>query len=328
VAITGRWSGRDDAEEIAAALASWTGPVWTGQLQPGDIGWQLRFEADELNATLLLVRENGRAAAVALVDAPGELRVAVDPRRQDDVRLAAGLVDELLAAPRTVPTSLDGSPVAAWRHRLAELGWSTGDASFVAMHRSLQDVGPELPDGVRPVADEDDIADRVLVQRQAFERSTFTVDRWRLMAGTSMYDGTLDLLARDGEGGRWPRAPRGRPGPGVPASSSPSAPTATTKVSGTAAGSCSGCARRWRQPERPRPPWRHLSRTSPLSGPTRGRDSGRSPCSRRCTRRRRPTEVAASREQDLDLGEHVVGAAPREGDAGATVAVAVHDAAR
>ena len=41
-----------------------------------------------------------------------------------------------------------------------------------------------------------------------------------------------------------------------------------------------------------------------------------------------PTEVAAPREQDLDLGEYVVGAAPGEGDAGATVAVAVHDAAR
>jgi ribosomal protein S18 acetylase RimI-like enzyme len=200
VAITGRWTGRDDAEEIAAALASWTGAVWTGQLQPGDIGWQLRFEASELTATLLLVRENGRAVAVALVDAPGELRVAVDPGRQGDVRLAAGLVDELLAAPRTVPTSLDGCPVAAWRHRLAELGWSTGDGSYVAMHRSLQDVDPELPNGVRPVADEDDVADRVLVQRQAFERSTFTVDRWRLMAGSSLYDGSLDLLARDGDG--------------------------------------------------------------------------------------------------------------------------------
>jgi ribosomal protein S18 acetylase RimI-like enzyme len=200
VAITGRWTGRDDAEEIAAALASWTGPVWTGQLQSGDIGWQLRFETEELNATLLLVREHGQAIAVALVDAPGELRVAVDPARQDDVVLAAWLVDELLAAPRTVPTSLDGSPVAAWRHRLAELGWSTGDGSYVAMHRSLRDIEPELPDGVRPVAEEDDVADRVLVQRQAFERSTFTVDRWRLMAASSMYDGSLDLLARDGEG--------------------------------------------------------------------------------------------------------------------------------
>jgi ribosomal protein S18 acetylase RimI-like enzyme len=200
VTITSRWTGRDDAEEIAAALASWTGPVWTGQLQPGDIGWQLRFEEHELNATLLLVREHGQAVAVALVDAPGELRVAVDPARQDDVGLAGALVDELLAAPRTVPTSMDGSPVAAWRHRLAELGWSTGDGSYVAMHRSLRDIDPELPGGVRPVAGEADVTDRVLVQREAFERSTFTVGRWRLMAGSPMYDGNLDLLARDGEG--------------------------------------------------------------------------------------------------------------------------------
>jgi ribosomal protein S18 acetylase RimI-like enzyme len=200
VAITGRWTGRDDAAEIASALASWTGSVWTGQLQPGDVGWQLRFESVELNATLLLVRENGRAVAAALVDAPGELRVAIDPTRYGDVRLAAALVDELLGAPRTAPTSIDGLQFAAWRHRLADLGWSTGADSMVAMYRSLRDVDPGLPVGVRPVSDESDAVDRVHVQRAAFERSTFTLDRWRLMAGSPLYHPGLDLLARDDEG--------------------------------------------------------------------------------------------------------------------------------
>jgi ribosomal protein S18 acetylase RimI-like enzyme len=200
VAITAHWTGRDDAEEVATALASWAGPVWTGQLQPGDVGWQLRFEATELNATLLLVREHGRAVAAALVDAPGELRVAVDPARSGDVRLGTELVDELLGAPRTTPTSLDGLQFAAWRHRLADLGWSTGADSMVAMYRSLRDIDPGLPEGVRPVADESDAVDRVLVQRAAFERSTFTLDRWQLMAGSPLYHPDLDLLARDDEG--------------------------------------------------------------------------------------------------------------------------------
>ena len=61
-------------------------------------------------------------------------------------------------------------------------------------------MGAERPPRVRPLAGETDVADRVAVQRAAFESSTFSVPRWRLMAAGPAYDRQLDLLARDEDG--------------------------------------------------------------------------------------------------------------------------------
>lgn len=49
-----------------------------------------------------------------------------------------------------------------------------------------------------PVGDRPE--DRVEVQRAAFTGSTFTLERWRLMATGPGYDGRLDLVTRDAHG--------------------------------------------------------------------------------------------------------------------------------
>jgi ribosomal protein S18 acetylase RimI-like enzyme len=193
--------GRTAAAELGAALDAWTPATWAGQLHVGDLGWQLRFEDDLVDGSLLAVRDAaGTVCAVGLLDDPRALRVAIDPARADDVALAVAVAD---AAECVLPAGeayVDGLPLAGWRAVLADRGWSADPDTWVALHRSLDGIAPELPSGVAPLAGDADVADRVAVQRGAFDNSTFTTARWALMAGGPAYDGRLDLLARDAEG--------------------------------------------------------------------------------------------------------------------------------
>ncbi len=193
-------TGRAAVAEIVAALAGWTPPTWPGQLHLGDVGWQLRLEDEQVDRSFLVVRDGGMVVAVGLVDDPHAVRLAVDPARAHDTTLAAVLADAVEDLVGDGEAWADGLPLAGWRAVLADRGWAADGDPWVALHRSLDGAGPALAAGVAPVAGERDVADRVAVQRAAFERSTFTVARWALMAAGPSYDGELDLLARDGDG--------------------------------------------------------------------------------------------------------------------------------
>jgi ribosomal protein S18 acetylase RimI-like enzyme len=54
--------------------------------------------------------------------------------------------------------------------------------------------------GVEATVTERSIADRVVVQQCAFDRSTFTVDKWHAMAENPVFRPEFDLLARDTHG--------------------------------------------------------------------------------------------------------------------------------
>ncbi len=194
-------TGRADAAEITAALAAWTPPTWTGQLHPGDIGWQLRLEDEQVDGSFLVVRDGATIVAVALVDDPHTVRLAVDPARAHHTPLADFLADAVEDLVGDGEAWAAGLPLAGWGAVLADRGWSADGDPWVALHRALTGAGrAALPDGVAPVAGDRDVADRVAVQRAAFERSTFTAARWALMAAGPSYDGGLDLLARDRDG--------------------------------------------------------------------------------------------------------------------------------
>jgi ribosomal protein S18 acetylase RimI-like enzyme len=185
---------------MVAALATWTPPTWAGQLHPGDVGWELRFEDDHVDSSFLVVHDGGTVVAVGLVDGPETVRLAVDLSRAHDHDLAAYLADaadDLLAPGEAY---VDGLPHAAWRAVLADRGWDADPDPWVALHRSLAGVATRLPPGLAPVSGDRDVADRVAVQRAAFEGSTFTAARWALMAAGPPYEGALDLLARDADG--------------------------------------------------------------------------------------------------------------------------------
>jgi ribosomal protein S18 acetylase RimI-like enzyme len=196
------WTGRAGADEIIDALRGWELPGRCGwQLHAGDVGWHLRFEDDVADGTLLAVRgASGALVAVGLLDGPAVLRLATDPALVDDVALArvlADVADERLPAGEAFA---DGPPQVRWRAELAARGWDADPDPWVHLWRPVGPVDVAAVRGVAAVATDQDVEDRVAVQRAAFEGSSFTVDRWRLMSRSTAYDGDLDLLARDEDG--------------------------------------------------------------------------------------------------------------------------------
>lgn len=202
---TTSWGGRAASDETVAVLRQWERPgdcAW--QLHVGDVGWHLRRDDDEVDGSLLLVRDDGGLLAIGLLDGPGLVRLALDPDRLHDAGLAAVLADAVedrLGRAGGAEAYVEGPASARWRAELAGRGWDLDPDSWVHLWRPLgaEDASRRVP-GVAPVSGPADVADRVAVQRSAFESSTFTEARWAQMAGSTAYDPRLDLLARDEAG--------------------------------------------------------------------------------------------------------------------------------
>ena len=202
---TTSWAGRADADETVAALCRWERPGDCGwQLHAGDVGWHLRLDDDVVDGSLLQVRDGGVLVAVGLLDGPAMVRLALDPDRLLDGGLAAAVADAVedrLGRPGSAEAYVDGPAAGRWRAELAGRGWDLDLDPWVHLWRPLgaADAGEQVP-GVAPVSGPVDVADRVAVQRSAFENSTFTEARWAQMTGSTAYDPRLDLLARDEAG--------------------------------------------------------------------------------------------------------------------------------
>ena len=203
-ATTG-WGGRAASDETVAVLQQWERPgdcAW--QLHAGDVGWHLRLDDDTVDGSLLQVRDDGTLVAVGLLDGPGLVRLAIEPDRLRDAGLAvvlADAVEDRLGRPGSAEGYVEGPAAARWRAELAGRGWGLDPDLWVHLWRPLSsdDASRQVP-GVAPVSGPADVADRVAVQRSAFDSSTFTEARWAQMAGSTAYDPRLDLLARDDAG--------------------------------------------------------------------------------------------------------------------------------
>jgi ribosomal protein S18 acetylase RimI-like enzyme len=153
------------------AIAGWipAGP-YTGALHPGDIGWALRF--DDLTVQMWL--DDGEPVAVGFADGPVS-RIALAPGfdgldlEPELLRWCDG-IDALAGRPGW--TIDPGEP---WLHLGKELTPVTGD---------------------HPDLDPADAADRVAVQRSAFERSTFTLERWKTMRASPAGPSCVEVLVR------------------------------------------------------------------------------------------------------------------------------------
>ena len=156
------------------ALCEWT-PVDApgGGVHPGDIGWYLRFD----DAVVLLWTDDAVPVAAGYLDGR-VLRVTAAPGA-DLVALAAD-AGQLLEPGND---SCDGLPVPGWELDL--------DEPWLVMSWAPQPVSSRaIPVGER------DAADRVLVQRSAFARSTFTVERWRTMKRSPAGELAVEALVR------------------------------------------------------------------------------------------------------------------------------------
>lgn len=156
------------------ALCEWT-PVDApgGGLHPGDVGWQLRFD----DATVLVWMDDVVPVAAGFLDS-GVLRVTVAPGA--DLGALAADAAELLQPGND---SSDGLAVPGWEPNLEE--------AWLVMSWTPRPVSSRAA----PVG-EADAADRVLVQRSAFARSTFTVERWRTMKRSPAGGLAVEALVR------------------------------------------------------------------------------------------------------------------------------------
>jgi GNAT superfamily N-acetyltransferase len=205
MALTVERGGRELAATAVAALAAWTprhAPATT--LHAGDVGWHLRHDDADLDETLVVVRDGSEITAVALSES-GALRPTVRPDHADDDLLAAAVGEVALslaerAADSSAPSefSCDTPPHSALRAWLVAHGWSVDPDPWALVFRPLSAADADVGAGLAaPVATDDDVRERVVVQVNAFERSTFTVHRWHQMAAGPAYRRDLDLLRRD-----------------------------------------------------------------------------------------------------------------------------------
>jgi GNAT superfamily N-acetyltransferase len=193
---------RAGAGELIDALKRWAPPhCYVAGLHAGDIGWELRLADEEGDSALLAVRDGDELVAVALADSPVVLRPLLRPDLLQDLQVAAALLEYVEAMPRDSAAYTDAASGSAFRSLLSASGWQLDPDPWVALYRPLTETDGEHVDAWSSTLESPhDVADRVAVQRSAFQGSTFTVDRWHQMAAGPGFDPAFELLRRDKDG--------------------------------------------------------------------------------------------------------------------------------
>jgi hypothetical protein len=142
---------------------------------------------------------DGQILAVGLLDGPGLLRVAIAPDAQHDEELAQQIVADVTQAERGVLPQgnayIEAGFGAVFQGLLFDDGW-VADEPWTPLQRDLAETVEDS--GVRiEVIGPEQARVRAAVQRAAFDRSTFTVERWHAIAAGSPYADARCLLAYD-----------------------------------------------------------------------------------------------------------------------------------
>ncbi len=192
----------DGLAEAVRVLREWQYEGAPMQLHPGDLGWFWRFGAEATAAAVRTWSRDGRTLAVGLLDGPDLLRLTVAPDATRDEELARQLVDDVTEPERGVlpagKVNVEAPRGALVQDLLAAAGWSTGEP-WTPLRRDLSEPVPDP--GVRIEVIGPEQADvRAEVQRESFDGSTFTIDRWHAMAAGSPYADARCLVAYDDRG--------------------------------------------------------------------------------------------------------------------------------
>jgi len=192
----------DKLGEAVLALREWQHDGAPAQLHPGDLGWHWSYGAQATADAVRTWSRDGQVLAVGLLDGPAVLRLAVAPEAVRDEQLAQQLVADIDQPERgvlpdgdvAVEARLDG-PI---RELLLEKGWEPGEAWTPFQRDLARGVNKR---GVRiEIAGREQVGVRVAVQRAAFDRSTFTDERWHAMAAGPAYADARCLVAYDDQG--------------------------------------------------------------------------------------------------------------------------------
>lgn len=186
-------------DEVVGALGEWQHDGAAPQLHPGDLGWFWRFGADATAAAVHTWRRDGCLLAVGLLDGPGVLRLAIAPDAWQDAELASRITDDVTDPARGVlpvgRVNVEAPGGALLRELLAERGWADGEP-WTPLRRDLADPVPDP--GLRIEVIGPGQADvRAAVQQASFAGSTFTAERWHVMASGVPYEAARCLVGYD-----------------------------------------------------------------------------------------------------------------------------------
>lgn len=187
---------------VVGVLREWQEDGAPVQLHPGDLGWFWRFGAEATAAAVRTWSRGGRVLAVGLLDGPGLLRLTIAPDARQDEELARRLVEDVSLPERGVlpagKVNVEAPADALLQDLLAEAGWHT-DEPWTPLRLDLAE--PVGDPGVRiEVVGPGQAAVRSAVQRAAFDRSTFSDERWHAMAAGVPYADARCLVAFDDAG--------------------------------------------------------------------------------------------------------------------------------
>jgi ribosomal protein S18 acetylase RimI-like enzyme len=190
--------GVEGLVEAARVLRDWQYDGAPVQLHPGDLGWHWRFGAETTAAAFRTWSRDGRLLAMGIVD-EGLIRLAIAPDARHDEELARRMVADVNQPERGILPPGDGYVEARWdgpfQKLLLDAGWRTGEP-WTPLRRDLAE--PVEDPGVRiEVTGPDQVPARTAVQRAAFDRSTFTDERWHAMAAGPLYSDARCLVAHD-----------------------------------------------------------------------------------------------------------------------------------
>lgn len=189
------------------------------QLHPGDIGWFWRFGAQKAAAAIRIWRRKGEIVAIGLLDGSDLLRLTIKPSALRDPQLAEQLLVDVRTPDRGVlpagNVNIEAPMESLFQQLLANDGWTEGE-SWTPLVCSLTEP-VESPGACVKVVNEESIEDRISVQREAFQSSSFTEEKWRSMANGAAYSNACCLVAYNDQGAAvatatvW-SAGEGRPG--------------------------------------------------------------------------------------------------------------------
>jgi len=204
----------DEIPETDAILKNWEGRGGTAcGFQSGDLGWMLRHGRENTAKMLSVWRSSiGVIGAVAIAEGRDGIWLQIAPALMQDGSLADKIADDIEC--RGWNNVMCPSSPAAIRRELGFRLFSIDQDPWLHLWKPLDDGDIQEIPGVVSTATESLIEMRVAVQRAAFERSTFTREKWDQTAEGPSFTRELDLIALNEEGIGVSAVTAWLPGPG------------------------------------------------------------------------------------------------------------------
>ncbi len=189
----------DELNETIQALREWQHDGEVVQLHPGDLGWYGRLGPEDTVDAIRRWSKGGKIVAIGLLDGPDLLRLAIDPKAENDDELALQMASDITQSERGVlpkgSAYVETRSGELLREKLIDQGWNLSDA-WTSLKRDLTE--PVEDSGLRvETVSPDQVHVRTAVQRAAFDNSTFTEEKWHAMAAGLPYTDARCLIAYD-----------------------------------------------------------------------------------------------------------------------------------